>query len=423
MICAGTVSSCTEKDATAPDLGFLQIDARTAEVVIPFEDFIDDVQVFGGYGSAQDLGYGAVAFDFGGLEARALVHFADLPTVEEVVASTRFSGGRVVLVFDTLNGTLGAPVDVELFDVREDWHAPTVTWEVTVDTVGDRRLWTQPGGGPTTLLGGATFDPFIEQPGDTLALVDTVSIPVDSATVAALGDPATGVTGLLVAAGEPGVFLRLLDMRLEISAVQDTDPETIQEVTVRRRDLSFMIDPEPAAPAGWLRVGGVPSWRSVITVSIPRTVDGTAELCGTVGCQVDLAEVDLNLAELVLTTRQTESAFQPQDTTRLDVRSVLVAELLPKSPLGVPLAPVVEAIPSELFSVQAGTPVSLLLTGLVAGILFETAETDTVPVVSLALLSAIEPLSVGFASFEGGGGAGAPALRLLYTIANDVGLP
>jgi hypothetical protein len=41
----------------------------------------------------------------------------------------------------------------------------------------------------------------------------------------------------------------------------------------------------------------------------------------------------------------------------------------------------------------------------------------------MSLLSAIEPLMVGFASFEGGGGAGAPALRLLYTIANDVGLP
>jgi hypothetical protein len=46
-----------------------------------------------------------------------------------------------------------------------------------------------------------------------------------------------------------------------------------------------------------------------------------------------------------------------------------------------------------------------------------------VPVTTIVLLSALEPSMIGFASFEGAGGPGAPALRLLYTIANDVGLP
>ncbi len=57
------------------------------------------------------------------------------------------------------------------------------------------------------------------------------------------------------------------------------------------------------------------------------------------------------------------------------------------------------------------------------GILDIAAETDTVPVTSIALFSITEPSILGFASFEGAGGAGAPALRLLYTIANPVGLP
>jgi hypothetical protein len=142
-----------------------------------------------------------------------------------------------------------------------------------------------------------------------------------------------------------------------------------------------------------------------------------------VGCQVDLTEVDVNLAELVLTTRQTELAFQPQETTRMDVRRVLNAELLPKSPLGETLVPLVRLLSPELFSGLAGTPVFLAVTELVRGILSGAAETETGPDALVVLFSVVEPNMLGFASFEGVGGAGAPVLRLLYTVANDVGLP
>ena len=429
IICAGAVSGCKDKNATAPDLGFLQVDPRTVEVLIPYEDFVNEVEVFGGYGSAADLGYGVIAVDFGGLGARTLVHLADFPTTTDVPGSgtdsdLSFIGARVLLVFDTMSGSVLFPVDVELFDVREEWHAPTVTWEVAVDTAGDRRFWTQPGGGPSALLGGATFDAHIAQQVDDEAdLVDTVSITIDSAAVAALGDPAGGTTGLLLAAGEPGVILNLLGMQFFLTTVPSTRPDTVLELPVVSEDLVFIVDPVPTTPAGWLRVGGAPSWRSVITMSIPRTVDGTVEVCGTVGCQVDLTEVDVNLAELVLTTRQTESAFQPQVTMGLDVRRVLNTELLPKSPLGETLVPFARGLEPELFSVEAGTPVFLSVTDLVREILSEAAETDTVPVTTIVLFSTLEPSMIGFASFEGAGGPGAPALRLLYTIANDVGLP
>ena len=87
------------------------------------------------------------------------------------------------------------------------------------------------------------------------------------------------------------------------------------------------------------------------------------------------------------------------------------------------LVPFVRGLEPELFSVEAGTPVFLSVTALVREILSEAAETGTVPVTTIVLLSALEPSMIGFASFEGAGGPGAPALRLLYTIANDVGLP
>ena len=424
MVCA-TAWGCTEKISTAPDLGFLQVNPRTVEAVIPFADFVDDVQVFGGYGSAVDLGRGFVAQDFGGLNARTLVHVGEYPTTAEGVPGTlSFATGRVVIFFDTLRGTLEDPVFLEVFGVHEQWHPPTVTWEVVVDTAGDRMEWSQPGGGVPTLLGGAAFSIDAGQELDEeAARLDSVSIFVDSATVVALGDSTSEMTGLLVATAKPGVLLHLLDVRLRITTRASESPDTTFEVSPPLKDLSFMSDPAPTAPQGWLRVGGTPAWRSVLTMSMPRTITGTPEVCGAVGCEVDLTEVDLNLAELVLTTRQTEPAFQPQDTTRVDIRLVLSPELLPKSPLGGVFLPFPRSFPPELFSTQAGTQVSVALTSLVTGILDIAAATDTVPVTSIALFSIPEPNILGFASFEGAGGAGAPALRLLYTIANPVGLP
>ena len=418
ILCAGAVSGCKEKNTTAPDLGFLQVNPRTVEALIPFGDFVDDVQVFGGYGSAADLGRGFVAQDFDGLNVRTLVHLGDYPTT----ADQTFSGGRVVLFFDTLRGSVNAPATVELFGVQEQWHAPTVTWEVVVDTAGDRREWSQPGGGVTTLLGGGIFD-IRSNEGEAAALTDSVSILVDSATVAALGDPTSGTTGLLVAGADPGAFLHLVDLRLRISTVASSQPDSVFEVTPPAGDLSFMFDPAPTAPLGWLRVGGTPAWRSVLTMSMPRTVTGTPEVCGAVGCEVDLTEVDLNLAELVLTTRQSELEFQPQDTTRVNIATVLSPELLPRAPLGEPFVAFPRSFAPALFLELAGTQVALSVTTLVTGILGIAAVTDTVPVTSIVLFSNPEPSRIGFASFEGAGGAGAPALRLLYTIANPVGLP
>jgi hypothetical protein len=161
-----------------------------------------------------------------------------------------------------------------------------------------------------------------------------------------------------------------------------------------------------------------------MTLAMPSTIEGTAEVCGgTAGCQVDLTQVDVNLAELVLTTRQTESAFQPQDTAFMDIRQVLNPELLPKSPLGGALLQFAKVLPPDLFSVKAGATVSVLVTNLVTAILNRASEAGTVPDTPIVLFSAAEPNMIGFASFEGAGSVGAPALRLLYTTTNHVGLP
>jgi hypothetical protein len=412
----------------APDLGFIQINPHTVEVVLPFDEFIDEVQVIGGFGSAADHPWGVVSLDDNGLDSRVLMHLRDFPASAVVPGGGTDSvftvtGGRVLLRFDTLVGTLLQPVNVDLFAVAEDWHTPSVTWEVAVDTASDRTAWTQPGGGVLTSIGSAVFDIHRAQTEEDAAFVDTVSVPLDSAAAADLADPSSGVTGILLAVADPGSFVYLLDAAVVFKARPSIEPDSIMELTVENEDLTFMLDPQPAPPGGALRVGGTPSWRSIITMSIPRMVDGTPEVCGAPGCQVDLGNVVLNAAELILTTRQTQSPFEPQDTTRMDLREVLKPELLPKSPLGGALSPIFERLEPDLFSDQAGTTVFLALTNMVREILATSSGTETEFQVTIALLSVIEPDQVGFATFEGAGSAGAPALRLLYTVANDVGLP
>ena len=88
------------------------------------------------------------------------------------------------------------------------------------------------------------------------------------------------------------------------------------------------------------------------------------------------------------------------------------------------MLPVPRSLAPELFSTQAGTQVSLSVTNLVNQLLLVAAAEDTVPAqASIVVFSIIEPITIGFVSFEGAAGVGAPALRLLYTIANDVRLP
>ena len=118
MACAA--AGCTEKISTAPDLGFLRVNPRTAEVVIPFDDFVDEVLVFGGYGSTAEIDHALVAVDYGGLNARTLVLLDFYPTrSDQVPGLLTFSDGRIVIFFDTLRGIVDSPVDIEVFQVVE----------------------------------------------------------------------------------------------------------------------------------------------------------------------------------------------------------------------------------------------------------------------------------------------------------------
>ena len=424
---------CAEENATAPSIDLIQVRPQTLEVVLPFADFVQDVEVLGGFGSTADLDRGIVARDSGGLNAKTLLRFGAYPdsiTVADESGVTvtdsdlTFLGGRVLVFFDTLQGTADQPVDLELFATRQPWHGLTVTWEVAVDTAGDRTSWVQPGGGAAISVGTETFYRGPGPPGeaDTEAFVNFVSVEIDSATVAAWADTSDASRGVLVTASSPGTRLTLVGASLRLDVMPSVNPDTTVEVSGGLADLSYIYDPVPQSPAGWLRVGGAPSWRSIIRLRVPRMIEGSPEICGGVGCQFDVTTADLNLAELILTSRVTEAPFEPSDTTLMDVRAVLNPERIPKSPLGDPLAVTGTTLPPQIFAEQAGSRVALSLTELVRDV-FESGVVGDLPLSTIALLGAFEPGPLGFASFDGPGGASAPALRLVLTVGGKVGLP
>jgi len=427
---AGSVlasAGCEEVLPTATDDGLFPVQPRTVEFVVPYEAFVEEVGIIGGFGSPSDLGVGPVARDFEGLDSRVILRHLPPPTVATVPDSLgvnrpdtalAFIGGRVVLFFDSLTSQTEGGVRVEVGATTEPWHSPTVSWAQRVDTIGDRSEWSVPGGGELEVLGEGTVS---RETGDSL------SIEIDSAQVATLSDSTNASRGIVVRALDPGRRLDYTSSRLRVEVRPSINQDTILTFSMAPQDISFLYDPLPDPPPDGLRVGGAPAWRTFLTLK-PLDVITEGPLCEEVECPFRINSDQVNQAELVLTTRRSELAFQPTTTTRLDVRFVVLPELLPKSPLGPPLAREngragLQMAP-ELFGEQSGTQIFLPVTSFYRQLLDgETSDGSEVPDM-LALLSVNEPVSLGFLSFEGEGSTIAPPmLRLVLTVSGIVELP
>jgi hypothetical protein len=419
------VLACDEKTPTSLDEGRLPVDPTTVEIVLSWAEFARGLEVYGGFGSTNELGAGVVAHGFAGtLDARTLVRFEPFPlraTVRDSLGTLRpdsnftFVGGRVVARLDTLSSTNGdAPVTLALDALTEAWDVRTASWTLAVDTAGDTRAWGEPGAGPVLALGEVVWNP---------TLGDSVSFEVDSATVALLGDTLNDARGVRLSLLTEGERVDVRQVTLRLDARPNVHRDTLVTLTAASRGLTFVYDPVPAPPPDGIRVGGTPAWRTVIDLDIPRVLNGPASLCAQVGCPFVLEPSRVNHASLVLTTSVVEpAAFQPTDTIRLDVRSVLAPDLLPKSPLGSSFLGVVgERVPPDAFRDQAGRQVSVPITSLVR--ILVDPDVEGLPSSQVALLSVLEPLSLAFASFVGPGADGAPVLRLIVTAADTVRLP
>ncbi len=414
--------ACQEELPTAGRNDLIPVEATSVELSLPFEQFGSNLRVFGGFGSPSELPYGVLAhFYEGELEARTLVGLWPFPesvAVRDTTGTTRpdsslvFVGGRLVAKFDTVASVSDGPVELAVGAMTKPWHYASAAWGVAVDTVSDFQAWEEEGAGPVVPLGTATWDP---------AESDSVVFELDSAGVAHWADEASAAQGMRLDALTEGVRLQANIVRIFLSTRPSSNPDTLVDLLVQARYRTFVYQPVLEAPDTDIRVGGVPAWRTVFDVDFPEALDGPPELCAQVACPLVLEPEMLNSASLFLKTAETPAAFRPSDSLRVDVRAVLEPERLPKSPLGSPLSGQVGVnLPPESFAEGGGVRVEIPIGAFVVDLIRGGTESGGEIPRTVALLSALEPLSLPFGSFHGPGGADGPELRLILTVGGGV---
>ena len=419
-------AACEERTPTSVDERLLPPEPVTMEVRLGWDEFASNLEVFGGYGAPEELGTGVVANEYADtLNARTLVRFGAYPTETSVRDSAgtirtdtnlTFVGGRLVAFLDTLASTNALPVTLAAGATQNEWHSRTVTWTAAVDTTGDTRPWPEPGAGPVTPIGTTEWDPNAS---------DSVWFAIDSATIAEWADTTDASRGVRLDLLTAGHRVQLNSVALRLITRPSLNPDTLVDVTAPRRNLTFVYDPFPEPPPEGIRIGGVPAWRTVLDIGLPARLTGPPELCAAVGCPLTLESGQVNHAALLLRSRQTETAFQPTDTVRLDVRPVFSRAAMPKSPLGASLIGQSQNghVAPAAFGSGAGVQIEVPVTQFVRQLLPGASQGPVDPPSTLALLSVFEPLSISFATFHGPGGPDEPVLKLIITVSPSVELP
>lgn len=424
LLALGT-AGCTEKIPTGLESGELfPVAARTLEIRVPYHRFVQSVRVLGGFGSPADVGKGVIAhWHEGSLEARTLVRFPAFPRTASVRDSggtmrvdsaLAFVGGRLVIRIDTAAARAGGSVSVAAGVLAHPWHVRSASWTRAVDTIGGTVAWEEPGAGPVEPMGTGTWTP---------GAGDSVSIAVDSATLAVLGDTARPERSVRIDLETEGARLEILSATLRLSARPSVRKDTILTLTVASQDLTFLYDPPPAPPDGELRVGGAPAWRSVLVLDPPREFRAGDLVCERIPCPVVLDSANLTYAALVLRTRRAPPGFRPASSVPLELRPVLSPERLPKAPLSAPVDAPPPAVSASAFGpggeVEVAVPVTRFLRDHLRG---KTFEGDPPSNTIALLVGGREPQGFGIASFAATG-EGAPELRLVVTVAERIGLP
>lgn len=416
--------ACSEKFPTGVDDDLLPEEPITLEVRLPWDEFAADLQVFGGYGTALELGSTVVAHEYGDLEARTLSRFTPMPTVATVTdtAGTQRTddqltlvGGRIVAFLDTIQSVADGPVDLEMGTTLATWHGRSVSWNFAVDTVGQQLSWEEPGAGPAAVLSTATWD---------RTQADSAVFVLDSAQVESLRDTTQMITGIRISTSTSGVRLKINNLVFRSSVIPSVRPDTVVDLSSGRQDFTFVYTPEPDAETDGVRIGGAPAWRTVLDLRLPVTLSGPAALCAAVGCPVTLRPDQVSYAALVLKGRNSTLAFQPSDSVGLDIRAVFDRSAMPKAPLGPSLLGTFgKRVAADVFGAIEGQEVELPITNFVRNLVAGDSVRGFPPPHTLALLSVFEPSSLTYASFFGPASAQAPVLKLIITAGRTVELP
>lgn len=421
------LAGCSDDVPTSVDPGLIPVDATTFEVRLPFDEFARDFRIDGGYGAVTDLGYIEIAHGLEtGYEARPLLRFGGFApaisvippggTTAQLDSSWVAVGGEIVLVFDSLAADDRPSYEFEIGAIDERWDPTTASWSMAVDTLGDRVAWSQPGGGNIRSLGTVLWEP---------AEGDSVHFEVDSLTASHWVETTNLARGTIVMGASDDTRLRLQNVVFRVDARGEVNPDTIVRVVAASRSATFLYAPEPSAPEGMIPVGGAPAFRTTFRLAIPDSVETSGPICaGAQTCWVDLLPERVVYAGLNLrSTAPPDAGMAPADSLVLDLRPVLAADRLPRSPLGFPIRPQGVILPPTWFGEDAGTDVDVPVTLYVRDLL-RREDPDGNPIPStVSLLSAVEPSRPGVATFAGPGTEGEPFLRIILTRSEGVRLP
>lgn len=431
------LSACTDAVPTSSDPALIPVDAETFVVELPFSAFADAFRNDGGYGSARDLPAGILAR--GGTEtdpgdggttlpaiSRVLLQWGPFPGAINILPSEGGAGindtawtvvgGELILRIDSARFSGGDLFDIDAFAMTEGFDPGTASWTLAVDTLGNRRSWTIPGGGPLAPMGGVSWEP---------ALGDSLVIPIDSAVAAALGDRTQPQRGVAIETRTPEAYLRLFDGRLRLQVRPASRPDTT--VALQPDGLEITTIQSTPVPTGdaWMLVGGAPAYRSSFRLRPPAQVEASGPACGgPPTCLVDLTPERVVFASLVLTTLPSPSAtLAPADTLSLDLRPVLAPELLPRAPLGVPAQQLPRRIAPVAFTPDGTREFEIGFTRFFRDVVRpDDPDRDPVPR-TLSLVTATEPATFGIGTFAGPGSATPPRLRLILTRSEGVSIP
>lgn len=417
LLLAVFTAACTDESPTDVGDNLLPSgDVRTFEVILDAEDFIAYDTTFTGYTSAHDATFGLVANKFGGVvDSNLLIRMAQPLSVINVRnsagtvvpdSSPRYFAGRLVIRVDTLRTDSDPPVLLRAFRIAEEWDFST-TWTLRVDTGALQLPWATPGGTRGAQVDTATW-----------AAGDSIVFDLDSATIAEWRDTANDARGALVVSETNNSRMRIASAAFRLQARPSIRPDTIIDFDVAASLTIFIHNPEPPPPGGQLRVGGVTSWRSIIGIK-PELRNMTFPCPGVTNCQVRLDQAHINLAELWLQPAAAPPGFIPEDTTQLQMRTLLVDDDVPlqRSPIGL-CSPQREsclsrALGLNLFSNPPSPDhVALIITDYIVPLVSEDVEDEDRPSSTVSLLSAAEPITFGFNAFASG-----PRLRLVLTAA------
>ena len=420
-------AGCTEGIPTASDPGLIPVDAETFIVELPFAEFASDFRVDGGYGLPGSLTAAILARSPDGEEeSRPLVRWGAFPTAISVpqgegTASVMDStwtvlGGELVIRVDSARVSDDGPFDIEAWEVTEPFDVQTASWTMAVDTLGERRSWSLPGGGATVPLGEERWVPL---EGDSLVF------SLDSLAATRLGDRSVPNRAVLLRSQTDSSYLRVFDAFLRLEVRPSSRPDTTIFVQPLGTNRTFIHSADTDQGPEVLAVGGAPAFRSSFRLSLPSQVTASGSVCGgQPTCQVELTAERIVFAGLTLTTVPTSSALlQPADTMALDLRPVLASQLLPRAPLGLPIQTQFALVAPAAFGSETGTTVELSVTRFLRDLVRGPEEGGEPVPSTVSLLAGTEPSGLGIATFGGPGSASPPRLRLILTRSEGVSLP